>query len=141
MRALVILVTIVMMNATTLAIDKVGPLEAPVVCSLSEHKVEVTVTAYSSERRQTDRTPHVTASGRLVRRGIIAVSRDLYRRFPFGTVVGLGGKEYVVDDLMHHKWTRRVDVWMPSKKEALNFGVRKATLYRVKRILCRRWKE
>lgn len=100
--------------------------------------LEVTVTAYSSTPDQTDATPFVTASGRRVRPGIVAVSRDLEARgLTFGTrlvitdVGGPGcgavawelvGKTLEVDDRMHRRKRRQLDVWMPSRAKALRFG-------------------
>ena len=84
----------------------------------------VTVTYYSSTRRETDKTPRVTASGTRVRRGILAVSRDLLAEAPYGSVVELDGQLYVVEDTMHRRWRKRVDVWVPSREEALRGGRR-----------------
>lgn len=79
------------------------------------------VTAYSSSVDETDSTPHVTASGTKTRDGVIASNT-----FPIGTRVKIpklfGDKIFVVEDRMHNRFTDRIDVWMPSKWEALSFG-------------------
>ena len=117
------------------------PVPVPVerrVSAVEPVLLEVTVTAYSSTPDQTDATPFVTASGRRVRPGIVAVSRDLEARgLTFGTrlvitdVGGPGcgavaqelvGKTLEVDDRMHRRKRRQLDVWMPSRAEALRFG-------------------
>lgn len=86
-------------------------------------KFLLTVTAYSSSVDETDSTPFVTASGTKTRQGVIASNL-----FPFGTQVKIpeffGNQVFVVEDRMHSRFTGRIDVWMPSKSEALRFGKR-----------------
>lgn len=83
---------------------------------------EVWVTAYSSTPDQTDSTPFTTASGNKVRNGIVACN---FLRF--GTKVQIpelfGEEIFVVDDRMHRRKTNFVDVWMPTREEALKFGI------------------
>jgi len=95
----------------------------------------VTVTAYSSSSGQCDSTPHQTATGTPVRRGIIALSRDLLRQFnpgaPFGWgdrvhVEGLG--EFIVEDTMSQRYARRADIWFPDSVSAAAWGVRELKL-------------
>jgi 3D (Asp-Asp-Asp) domain-containing protein len=75
----------------------------------------VTVTSYSSERRQTDSTPHITAINTRVRPGTEAVSRDLLERgWAFGRKVWIEGMGvYTIEDVMHPRKTRQIDVWRP----------------------------
>lgn len=84
-------------------------------------KMRVALTAYSSHPDETDATPFLTASGTKTRDGVIAANF-----LPFGTVVRIpelfGDKVFVVEDRMHRKFPNRVDIWMPSKREALIFG-------------------
>ena len=84
-------------------------------------KYTVTVTAYSSARRETDDTPKITANGTLAKDGIIAANF-----LPFGTKVKIpelfGEKTFVVADRMHPRKKFCVDVWMPSSKNAKKFG-------------------
>lgn len=81
----------------------------------------VYVTAYSSSVDETDSTPHVTASGTKTRDGVVASNL-----FPLGTKVRMpelfGDEILVVEDRMHDRFTDRIDVWMPSKWQALSFG-------------------
>lgn len=95
----------------------------------------VTVTAYSSHEGQCDSTPHLTASGARVRRGVIALSRDLLRHFnptaPFNWgdrvhVEGLG--EFIVEDTMSGRYERRADIWLPDSASAMAWGVRELKL-------------
>jgi len=100
--------------------------------------LDLTMTAYSSTPDQTDDTPFVTASGHGVRDGVVAVSRDLERLgLRFGskvvvTAVGgpscgpaareLVGKVLEVQDRMHRRKRLQIDVWRPSREEALAIG-------------------
>ncbi len=85
------------------------------------------VTAYSSSEDETDSTPHVTASGTRTRDGVVATNI-----FPIGTQVKIpelfGEKVLVVEDRMHKRFTDRIDVWMPSKWQALTFGKQRAAV-------------
>ena len=97
--------------------------------------VKVVATGYSSSVRETDSTPFITASNTRTRDGILALSRDLLKRytpgapFDFGDrvhVPGLG--EFVVEDSMNSRWNNRIDIWFPSRLEALRFGVHEVYL-------------
>ncbi|OIO50040.1 MAG: hypothetical protein AUJ36_00940 [Parcubacteria group bacterium CG1_02_41_26] len=91
-------------------------------------KIMVMVTAYSSTPEETDDTPFITASNTVVRNGIVANNG-----LPFGTRVRLpeifGDRLLEVEDRMHwRKADNQVDVWLPSKEEAVHFGVQYATM-------------
>ena len=87
----------------------------------------VIVTAYSSTPDQTDSSPFITAMGSTVRDGIVACNF-----LKFGTKVKLpemyGDKVFVVEDRMAKRNSHKVDVWMPSREQALKFGVKTLTL-------------
>lgn len=89
--------------------------------AVQSKKITVSITAYSSHPDETDDTPFLTASGTQTRDGVIAANF-----LPFGTVVRIpelfGDKTFVVEDRMHRKFSQRVDIWMPSKREAILFG-------------------
>lgn len=82
------------------------------------------VTAYSSTPEETDDTPFVTASNTEVRHGVVATN-DL----PFGTKVRIpdvfGDEIFTVEDRMHRRKDNWIDIWMPTKTEALRFGIKK----------------
>lgn len=88
----------------------------------SQKVVKILATAYSSSVDETDDTPFITASGSHVRNGIIAANF-----LPFGTNVKLpkvfGDKVFTVEDRLKEGYNDRVDIWFPSKGEALKFGV------------------
>ncbi len=82
---------------------------------------KVTITAYSSTPDQTDSTPFITASNKHVRDGIVAANF-----LPFGAKIRIpeifGDKIFVVEDRMRSNV--KVDIWFPTRQEALNFGAR-----------------
>jgi 3D (Asp-Asp-Asp) domain-containing protein len=94
------------------------------------YRVNVTVTAYSSRVEETDDSPHVTASGVYVRRGIVALSRDLFDLgIRKGDAVFLHGYGILyVEDSMHPRKQRQVDVWISDTTAAKLHGVSKSTL-------------
>jgi 3D (Asp-Asp-Asp) domain-containing protein len=103
-------------------LDGISSLEIP---KMENPKIIVgVVTGYSSTYFETDDTPHLTASGSLVRDGIVA--NNFY---PFGTRVKFpeifGDKIFVVEDRMNPKrdWYY-FDIWFPSYSEAKNFGAK-----------------
>lgn len=100
-----------------------------------EIAVSVSVSGYTSRTCETDSTPTITAAMTSTRRGVIALSRDLVRRytpgapFEFGDVVHLNGiGDFVVEDVMAERWTRHADIWFESLPEARHFGRRYAVL-------------
>jgi 3D (Asp-Asp-Asp) domain-containing protein len=94
-------------------------------------KVHVTLTAYSARKCETDSTPTITASGKKVRPGIVALSRDLEALFGFkfgDKIILEGHKELVFEDRMHKRKKLQLDIFMTKTKDALKFGVKKGIL-------------
>jgi 3D (Asp-Asp-Asp) domain-containing protein len=100
-------------------------------------------TAYNSLAAQTDSTPFVTATGARTRFGVVALSRDLLRRIPYGSIVRiedlgnwangrgrgaynrmLSGVNFIVEDTMNARKRNTVDVWMPTRRAAIQWGAR-----------------
>ncbi|MEK7478985.1 MAG: hypothetical protein AAB634_00385 [Patescibacteria group bacterium] len=83
--------------------------------------LDMWITAYSSSEDETDNTPHTTAIGTPTRDGVVATNM-----LPIGTLVRIpayfGNKVFVVEDRMHPRKRWVLDVWMPSKAEAKEFG-------------------
>ena len=99
----------------------------------------VKATAYNSEVGQTDNSPFITATGTRVRPGVIALSRDLLRLFPYGSRVMLkdsagllAGRIFIVEDTMNVRIANTVDIWMPSRAQALRWGSRTVTITAVR---------
>jgi 3D (Asp-Asp-Asp) domain-containing protein len=102
----------------------------------------VTVTTYSITEGETDNSPLLTASGFKInpnnpkKHRIIAVSRDLKRKYKFGqrvkiTNAGKYNGEYVIRDLMHSRWKNKIDILInPSDKHT---KLRRVKMYRVER--------
>jgi 3D (Asp-Asp-Asp) domain-containing protein len=86
----------------------------------------VSVTAYSYSGGS---YPHsVTASGKRVKEGMVAVSRDVERNLHlnFGDRVllhGLGVFEF--QDRMASRWRLKADIFMHSNRKASRFGVKR----------------
>lgn len=89
--------------------------------------VQMRVTAYSSSADETDYNPEYTASGLHVRDGLVASNL-----FPFGTKIKIpalfGDKIFTVEDRMAKRFQKTIDIWMPSKAQALYFGVANAKI-------------
>ena len=83
--------------------------------------IAVTVTAYTY-------TGSKTSTGRKPAPGMLAISRDLERYLTFGDRVLLLGSVYTIQDRMHKRWHRRVDIFMPSRSQARHFGIQHARL-------------
>lgn len=101
--------------------------------------VKVIATGYSSSIHETDDTPFTTASNTRTRLGVLALSRDLLKRytpdapFSFGDRVHINGVgEFIVEDSMNARWDNRADVWFPTREDALEFGVQEVYLTAVK---------
>lgn len=86
--------------------------------------LSVTVTAYSSTPDQTDSSPFIMASGKHVHDGAVAANF-----LPMGTKIMLpethGKKIFVVEDKMHRRFSDRIDIWMETREEAMQFGKKK----------------
>lgn len=84
----------------------------------------VPVSAYSSTIDQTDDSPFIMASGNHVYDGAIAANF-----LPLGTKVKFpevyDDKIFTVEDRMNKRYSYQMDIWMETRQEAKNFGVRK----------------
>lgn len=84
---------------------------------VAKHQVKtsrkVTVTTYQSKPRQTDSTPDLNALNQKIGPGQCAVSRDLLRAgWSFGKRVYIEGLGvYTITDIMHKRWSDRIDIW------------------------------
>ncbi len=89
----------------------------------SRQVIWVMVTAYSSAPEETDGSPYITAKNTFVRDGVLAANF-----LPFGTHVRMpqyfGEKEFVVEDRMNTRYWERIDIWMPTKAQAKQWGAR-----------------
>ena len=94
-------------------------------------KIEVIATAYSSTPDQTDSDPFTTAANTSVRDGIVAANfLDFYSKIKIPEIYG--DKIFIVEDRMNRRYTEaippRIDIWMPERHLAKQFGVKKITI-------------
>ena len=75
-------------------------------------------TAYSLKGR--------TASGEMVRTGIIAADPKVLKMHSKVNIKGLG--DFVVKDTGGKIKGNKIDIWMPTRKQAIKFGVQKVIL-------------
>ncbi len=90
----------------------------------------VTMTLYSPSEGETDSTPHLTASGFKIdknnpgRHKIIAVSRDLKRKWKFNTKIkiinaGRYNGVYTVKDVMNKRYKKRIDILVDGNRKPI----------------------
>jgi 3D (Asp-Asp-Asp) domain-containing protein len=100
----------------------------------------VTATTYKANSTETDEDPHITASGFVIdmnnpyKHRLIAISRDLKRKWKFGTKVliqGTGEHDgvYYVRDLMNKRYKKRVDILIGHKDKQSTF--KKVKIYKL----------
>jgi 3D (Asp-Asp-Asp) domain-containing protein len=93
---------------------------------------QVTVTTYTPSVEECDSTPDITASGFKIdilnpkRHKIIAVSRDLKRKWKFGTkikVTGIGKYNgiYTIKDVMNKRYKKRIDILVGKQDKQFKF--------------------
>ena len=112
---------------TSVAADYTPAFLTPAKPAQPRYTTARTVTAYSSTPDQTDSTPFTTANGMTVNSNLVAANW-----LKFGTRVRIpslfGDKVFVVADRMAPRFDDRLDVWMPSRQEAMNIGLRHVTV-------------
>ena len=98
----------------------------------------VTLTTYRANAAETDSTPNITASGFKItnpkKHRIIAVSRDLKKKYKFGQkirIVGAGKYDgtYRVHDVMNKRYTKRIDILIGENDKQTK--LRKIKIYKI----------
>jgi 3D (Asp-Asp-Asp) domain-containing protein len=91
-------------------------------------KLQVTATAYSARKAETNSQPWLTASGKLSRVGQLAVSRPMLKELglQYGQVVFVKGMGlFTIRDTMNKRFDDyRIDLLMANKEAARRFGRR-----------------
>jgi 3D (Asp-Asp-Asp) domain-containing protein len=98
---------------------------------------------YTVDPAQTDSTPLITASGFKLdsinpkKHKIIAVSRDLKRKYKFGQKVKIKGAGkwdgvYTVRDVMASRWRKKIDILVNPDEDMSSF--RNVRIYNVDKI-------
>lgn len=92
------------------------------------------LTSYRSVPNQTDSSPYITSIGERTNPSGVAVSRDLLTRW--GGPLNYGDYLYIegvgikrVNDCMHERHVKSIDVWVNTYKEEKDFGVRKGRVW------------
>jgi 3D (Asp-Asp-Asp) domain-containing protein len=104
----------------------------------------VTVTTYTVSTGETDSTPLITASGYKLdsvnpkKQKVIAISRDLKRKYKFGQKVRVKGAGkldgvYTVRDLMAKRWTKKIDILINPDESGTK--IRRVKIYNIKKDL------
>ena len=98
----------------------------------------VTLTTYKANEAETDSTPNITASGFKItnpkKHRIIAVSRDLKKKYKFGQkirIVGAGkySGTYRVHDVMNKRYKKRIDILIGANDKQTK--LRKIKIYKI----------
>lgn len=98
----------------------------------------VTLTTYKAVVGETDSTPNITASGFKItnpkKQRIIAVSKDLRKKWGWGTkvrIVGAGKYDgtYRVHDLMNKRYRKRIDILIGNKDKQTK--LKKIKVYKI----------
>jgi 3D (Asp-Asp-Asp) domain-containing protein len=103
----------------------------------------VTVTTYTVSKGETDSTPLITASGYKLdslnpkKQKVIAISRDLKRKYKFGQKVRVKGAGkldgvYTVRDLMASRWRKKIDILINPDEDGTK--IRRVKLYNINQI-------
>jgi 3D (Asp-Asp-Asp) domain-containing protein len=101
----------------------------------------VTITTYTPSVEECDSTPLITASGFKInernpkRHRIVAVSRDLKRKYKFGTKLRIKGAgkydgTYTVRDVMNKRYTKRIDILVGKSDKQTK--LKKVKVYKLK---------
>ena len=98
------------------------------------------ITAFSPRPQETDSTPWIGAANERMAHGQVAVSWDLYTtgwvfykkvRIECRTVLEIKqGKcgVFTITDLMNKRHRKRIDIFFPSTKKAVKYGLRRRTV-------------
>ena len=98
----------------------------------------VTLTTYKASESETDSTPNITASGFKItnpkKHRIIAVSRDLKKKYKFGQKVRITGAgkyngTYRVHDVMNKRYKKRIDILIGHKDKQTK--LKKVKIYKL----------
>ena len=87
---------------------------------------DVKITSYNNHTNQTDETPNITATGRPVREGIVAVSRDFLTKnmVKYGDLMYIDcfDRWYTIEDTMHERHNKHVDIFLFDKEQSLKIN-------------------
>jgi 3D (Asp-Asp-Asp) domain-containing protein len=99
-------------------------------------KENVLVTCYSNRSQETDNTPNITATGRLVYSGSCAVSQDLFRKtiYPGDLIYVVKlNKWFIVEDTTNARHQKLVDVFYFKDEPKPFNGAIRSDIYIIKK--------
>lgn len=100
---------------------------------------KITITSYNNEPKQTDNSPNIMASNRLVYEGAVAISRDLKTKYnlKWGDLIYIDTLQryFVIEDLMNERFKNRIDIFSFNKDWSLRLHLKsqRVTIYKIKR--------
>lgn len=87
---------------------------------------DITITSYNNHANQTDNTPNITSTNRLVRENMVAISPDFLNKglIKYGDLIYVDCMKqwYVVEDVMNSKFEKRLDIFLFNKTESLKIN-------------------
>lgn len=99
----------------------------------------ISITSYNNESNQTDDSPNIMASNRLVYEGAVAISRDLKTKYKlkWGDIIYIETLQryFVIEDLMNEKFNNRLDIFSFDKNWSKNVHLKNQSIiiYKIKR--------
>ena len=99
----------------------------------------VKITSYNNVANQTDDSPNIMASNRLVYEGAVAISRDIKQKYKirYGDIIYIErfNQYYIIEDLMNKRFTNTIDIFKFKRSESLkiNFKNQKVIIYKIER--------
>ncbi len=100
---------------------------------------KIVITSYNNHANQTDSTPNIMASNRLVYEGAVAISQDLKEKYKlkFGDLIYIETLQryYVIEDLMNSRFKNRIDIFSFDKSWSLNLHLKnqRVVIYKIDR--------
>jgi len=126
MRVITVIITVLLFAATA---DAARHKTVSTRNISSRHRIAATVTAYTPNPRENGGrgTKSGTAIGTRIRPGIVAVSRDLLRQgWSYGDKVHIEGLGvFIIEDTMHQRFRRSLDVAVMNTAAAEKIGRRR----------------
>ncbi len=123
MRVFTLLLTILAISVT---VEASQPKSTSTQKLSPSKRIAATITAYTPDPRENGGagTKSGTAIGTPIRPGIVAVSRDLLRSgWDFGDKVRIKGLGvFIIEDTMHQRFRRTIDVAVPNRAAARKIG-------------------
>ena len=87
---------------------------------------DVIITSYNNHANQTDSTPNITSTNRLVRENMVAVSPDFLNKglIKYGDLIYIDCMKqwYIADDVMNNRFEKRLDIFLFDKSESLKIN-------------------